>query len=124
MPADAVRRLELELSELAGAPVELERPAKDEHGDYATNVALRAAPATGKPPREFADALAASAGSVEAVERTDVAGPGFLNLWLTPAWFGEALGEILEAGAAYGAGSADVSSASRWRWCPRTRRGR
>jgi arginyl-tRNA synthetase len=106
LPADAVRRLEVELSELAGAPVDLERPAKDEHGDYATNVALRAAPATGKPPREFAEALAASAGSIEAVERTEVAGPGFVNLWLRPAWFSEALGEILEAGAEYGAGSA------------------
>ena len=106
LPAESQRRLEAELSELAGAPVELERPAKDEHGDYATNVALRAAPATGKPPREFADALATSAGSIEVVERTEVAGPGFVNLWLTPAWFGEALAEILEAGADYGAGSA------------------
>jgi arginyl-tRNA synthetase len=35
-----------------------------------------------------------------------VAGPGFLNLWLKPAWFGEALAEILDAGADYGAGSA------------------
>ena len=40
------------------------------------------------------------------VERTDVAGPGFLNLWLKPEWFGEALAEILDAGADYGAGSA------------------
>jgi arginyl-tRNA synthetase len=109
VPAESLRRLELELTGLAGAPVELERPSSAEHGDYATNVALRAAPTAGKSPRELADALAASAGSIEAVDRTEVAGPGFVNLWLTPAWFGEALAEILEAGADYGAGSATTA---------------
>jgi arginyl-tRNA synthetase len=108
LPAEAVRRLELELTELAGAPVELERPAKDEHGDYATNVALRAGPAVGKPSRELAEELARHAAGIGAIERTEVAGPGFVNLWLDPEWFGEALAEILEAGAGYGAGSADV----------------
>ena len=105
-PADAIRRLEHELSELARAAVALERPAKDEHGDYATNVALRAAPAAGRPPRELAEELAGRVAGLTAVERTEVAGPGFLNLWLKPAWFGEALGEVLAAGADYGAGSA------------------
>jgi arginyl-tRNA synthetase len=103
---DAVRRLEHELTELAGAEVELERPTKDEHGDYATNVALRTAPAAGRPPREVANELVARMGELASIERMEVAGPGFLNLWLRPAWFGEALGEILEAGADYGAGSA------------------
>ena len=108
MPAESLRRLEAELSELAGAPVELERPAKDEHGDYATNVALRAAPAAGRQPRELAEELAGHAAALGAVERAEVAGPGFLNLWLTPDWFGEALSEILEAGTNYGAASAGV----------------
>jgi arginyl-tRNA synthetase len=106
LPASAVRRLELELSELAGAPVELERPTKDEHGDYATNVALRTAPAAGRPPREVAQDVAGRVEGLDVVERTEVAGPGFLNIWLRPGWFGEALGEILDAGAAYGGGSA------------------
>ena len=106
LSAESLRRLETELSEIAGAPVEIERPAKDEHGDYATNVALRAGPAAGKPPREVAEELAGKAAAIGAVERTEVAGPGFLNLWLRPGWFGEALAEILEAGADYGAGSA------------------
>ena len=107
-PADAIRRLEHELSELARAAVALERPANDEHGDYATNVALRAAPAAGRPPRELAEELAGRVAGLTAVERTEVAGPGFLNLWLKPAWFGEALGEVLDAGADYGAGSAAI----------------
>ena len=109
MPAESLRRLELELSELAGAAVELERPAKDEHGDYATNVALRAAPVGGKAPRELAEELAGKAAVIGAVERTEVAGPGFLNLWLAPEWFGAALAEILEAGGGYGAGSATAT---------------
>ncbi|HEU0303051.1 MAG TPA: arginine--tRNA ligase [Gaiellaceae bacterium] len=102
----AVRRLEAELSELAGAPVALERPSKAEHGDYATNVALQSAPAARRP-RELAEELAGKATGVQAVARAEVAGPGFLNLWLEPAWFGDALAEILEAGAGYGAGSAE-----------------
>ena len=106
--AITLRRLKAELSELAGAPVELDRPAKDEHGDYATNVALRAAPTAGQSPRQLAEELASRATELDAVERAEVAGPGFLNLWLKPDWFGEALAEILEAGAAYGAGSAET----------------
>ena len=51
-------------------------------------------------------------------------GPGFVNLWLAPAWYGEALGEILERGEDYGGGWAAPPSGSRWSWCPRTRRGR
>ena len=108
MPANAVRRLEDELSELARTPVALQRPTKAEHGDYATNVALRAAPAEKRPPRELAEELAAAATGLQAVERAEVAGPGFLNLWLAHAWFGEALGEILQVGTGYGAGSADA----------------
>jgi arginyl-tRNA synthetase len=103
-PGYAVDRLAGELARLAGAPVELERPAKSEHGDYATNVALRLAPQQGRPPRELAQELAAQAVELEAVDRAEVAGPGFLNLWLTDAWIGEALGEI---GADYGRASAE-----------------
>jgi arginyl-tRNA synthetase len=92
---------------LAGAEVKLERPTKPEHGDYATNVALQLAPARGRAPREFAEELAAAAGRLEAVERAEVAGPGFVNLWLTSAWYRDALGEILEAGESYGGGFAE-----------------
>jgi arginyl-tRNA synthetase len=101
-----VRELASQLSDAAGETVALERPAKAEHGDYATNVALQAAPRAGRPPRELAQELAGKAEQLAAVERAEVAGPGFLNLFLAPAWFGEALAAILEAGPAYGAGFA------------------
>jgi len=104
---DAVGRLAARLSELAGAPVELERPNDPAHGDYATNVAMRLAPVQRRSPRELGEELAAKALGLEEVERAEVAGPGFVNLWLAPAWFGEALGEILAAGPDYGSGSAE-----------------
>ncbi len=103
MPANAVDRLAARLSELAGAPVELERPSDPEHGDYATNIALRTAPQRKQPPRELAAELAERAEALEEIERAEVAGPGFLNLWVTTAWLADALREI---GPDYGAGSA------------------
>jgi len=107
MATNALIRLAAELGELAGAPVELERPHDPAHGDYATNVALRLAPARKRAPRELAEQLAQEAVGLPAVERTEAAGPGFLNLWLTQEWFGEALGEVLEAGEAYAGGWAE-----------------
>jgi arginyl-tRNA synthetase len=102
VPANAILSLEAALERLAGAPVTLERPSRSEHGDYATNVALRLGPQNGRPPRELAEKLARDAMELEAVERAEVAGPGFLNLFLRPAWYTQALGEILEAGEGYG----------------------
>jgi arginyl-tRNA synthetase len=103
---NAVARLEVRLSELAGAPVELDRPSDPQHGDYATNVAMQLAPVRKRPPRELGEELAVAATELEEVERAEVAGPGFVNLWLAPSWYGEALGEMLEGGNGYGGGSA------------------
>jgi arginyl-tRNA synthetase len=102
-PVHAVDRLAGELAQIAGAPIELERPGKAEHGDYATNVAMRLAPQRRQAPRELAESLAGRATGLVAVERAEVAGPGFLNLWLSDDWFAEALGEI---DAGFGGGSA------------------
>jgi arginyl-tRNA synthetase len=98
---NAVARLAARLSDIAGAPVELERPSDPAHGDYATNIALRTAPQRKRPPRELAAELAARAEELEEIERAEVAGPGFLNLWVTTGWFADALREI---GPYYGAG--------------------
>jgi arginyl-tRNA synthetase len=108
LPANAVRRLESELERLAGAPVKLERPSRAEHGDYATNVALQQGPRNGRPPRELAEGLAAEVVQLPQVERAEVAGPGFLNVFLAPGWYGDALREMLDAGDGYGGGFAEV----------------
>ena len=104
----AVARLEGELASLAGHPVALARPREAAHGDYATNVALRVAPTAGRPPRDVAEELAEKARTLAGVERVEVAGPGFLNLWLAPAWYAETLAEMVGAGPAYGGGFAAV----------------
>jgi arginyl-tRNA synthetase len=104
LPAStAVARLAGRLSELADAPVELERPQDPSHGDYATNVALQSAPKHRRSPREFATELAERAVELDEIERAEVAGPGFVNLWVTSAWLGDALAEI---GPDYGGGTA------------------
>jgi arginyl-tRNA synthetase len=106
VPAEAIERLAQALSSLAGAEVTLERPSNREHGDYATNVALRRAPTLRRPPQDVAAELAGEAMTLPAVERAEVAGPGFVNLWLADEWYADALEEILARGHDYGAGSA------------------
>src|SRR5947208_7424392 len=90
----------------AGLPVAddcaWEVPRQAEHGDYATNVAMTLARAAKRPPRQIADALAKSFPAMPEVARVEVAGPGFLNVFLAPAWTAGALHAILAAGAAYG----------------------
>src|SRR2546425_2149159 len=63
--------------------------------------------AAGRPPRQIAELIVKHFPSLREVERVDVAGPGFLNVFLSPAWCTGALGEILEAGDAYGRGESE-----------------
>jgi arginyl-tRNA synthetase len=105
LPADPVTSFAAELASTAGAELELERPGEAEHGDYATNVALQLAGTQRRPPREIAAEIADAAAALDAVERAEVAGPGFVNLFLRDEWFASALAEILEDGDAYGGGA-------------------
>ena len=71
----------------------LERPSRPDFGDYSTNAAMLLAPALGDRPRSIADRLG---GLLDerlggAVERVEVAGPGFLNLFMADAWYLQAL---------------------------------
>ena len=85
----------------------LERPKKAEFGDFSTNAAMLLAPVVKAPPRDvaarLADELATRLGS--GLERTEVAGPGFLNLFLADEWYAGALGDVLAAGDAFGSGT-------------------
>ncbi|HEY4280814.1 MAG TPA: arginine--tRNA ligase [Conexibacter sp.] len=89
-----------------GTAPSVERPRRDGFGDYSTNAAMLLAPRVGKPPREIAEQLGASLqerlGST--LERYEIAGPGFLNLFLADAWFTGALAHVLEAGDGFGGG--------------------
>jgi arginyl-tRNA synthetase len=107
LPADPVTRLAHAVADGVGADLELERPSDPTHGDYATNAALRLAGARRQAPRELAAELAERAAALPEVEHAEVAGPGFVNLFLADAWFAGALGEMLAAGERFGGSSAE-----------------
>jgi arginyl-tRNA synthetase len=86
----------------APAEVLIERPRNPDHGDYATNVALRLARTGGRPPREIAEAIATRLQAVAGIESVEVAGPGFLNIRLSTSALGQLARVIVEAGADYG----------------------
>ena len=83
----------------------LERPKKAGFGDYSTNAAMLLAPALGEPPRAIAERLGEALRDRLAgrVERVEVAGPGFLNLFLADGWYLHAVDAVLAAGDTYGA---------------------
>src|SRR5262245_11483337 len=81
-----------------------EVPRQSEHGDYATNAAMVLARAAKKAPRQIAEAIVKHFPPRPEVARLEVAGPGFLNVFLAPAWCASALRSILQAGAVYGRG--------------------
>ena len=93
----------------APAQTRVERSKREGQGDYSTNAAMLLAPVLGQPPREIAErvgaALADSLG--DALTRYEVAGPGFVNLFLSDDWHRRALGTILAAGEQHGSGGAD-----------------
>jgi arginyl-tRNA synthetase len=98
----------------APAEVVLSRPARREHGDWSTNVALATAKAAGRNPRELATALAGvlNAEPPPHVERVDVAGPGFVNFHLRETWLHDVLGDVVAAGED-ALGAADLGGGER-----------
>jgi len=84
---------------------ELVPTKKKEHGDFATNVALVLASRAGTNPRKVAEAIRAAFPAAPFVERVEVAGPGFLNVFVTDEWLYDALRDVVAKGASYGAGA-------------------
>ena len=71
------------------APPQLERPPKPELGDYSTNAAMMLTRPLSRPPREIAEQLGAALTERlgDHLERVEVAGPGFLNLFMADSWY-------------------------------------
>jgi arginyl-tRNA synthetase len=85
--------------------IEVERPADPDHGDLATNLAMKLARAMRRPPQQIADALAESMRTVSAggaISEVSVAPPGFLNMRLSAAWLERVLDEARAAGGDFG----------------------
>ena len=85
----------------------LERPPKPELGDYSTNAAMLLAPGLGQAPREIAERLCEDLDALLAgsAERVEVAGPGFVNLFLADRWYRQSLTALLDAGDAFARGA-------------------
>ena len=102
---DAVVRALLQEAGDAEAPpgFVVEAPRQPEHGDFACNAAMLLAKRLRRPPRgiaqELADRLASGS---DTVARAEVAGPGFVNIWVAGNQWHDVLGRILRAGAAFG----------------------
>src|SRR3954451_23274663 len=100
-------------TQAGGAEPVLERPPKAEFGDYSTNAAMLLAPALGEQPRGTAEKLAAELGRTleGSLEKVEVAGPGFLNLFLSDSWYRQAAAELLGQGEQLGrpAGAHEVT---------------
>ena len=81
--------------------VHVERPNDPSHGDFATNVALANARVLKRNPREVAENLV-EALDTPLVAKAEVAGPGFVNFWLTPEALWQGVGTVLGKGRRYG----------------------
>lgn len=96
------------LVEEAGSPgrlpdFALEVPRDDQHGDFACNAAMLLAKRLRQPPRVIAERIASRLAEVsDLVERVEVAGPGFVNVWLSGSRWHDLLHHVLEGGPRYG----------------------
>ncbi|PRY66838.1 arginyl-tRNA synthetase [Vreelandella songnenensis] len=78
-------------------------PTKDKaHGDYATNLALMLAKPAGKNPRELAETLIAALPQSDAIQKTEIAGPGFINFFAAADAAAQIVAQVLDSGDAFG----------------------
>src|SRR5215207_7989587 len=100
-------------AEGGGSRPTLERPPKPEFGDYSTNAAMLLAPELGEQPRGTAEKLASELDRAleGSLDRVEVAGPGFLNLFLSEGWYRGAATELAAQGDRLGrpAGAARIT---------------
>ena len=79
-----------------------ERPKQENHGDWATNAAMQNCRPLGCKPRDLAEDIARRIGSDRRIRRVEVAGPGFINFYLSNLWMGDIVRDVLAAGSDYG----------------------
>ncbi len=82
--------------------IELDRPKQSSHGDFACNAAMQLAKPLKRNPREVAQAIAAALPASPLVEKSEIAGPGFINIFLKPAAWQSLVPRVLAQGADYG----------------------
>ena len=112
--ADRLRAALASVAADLGAPdveFSVERPREDAHGDFATNLAMQLARPLRKKPRDIATDIVAKLDLPELIEKTDIAGPGFINFFLKDTALASIVPVILEAGPAFG--TSDIGKGTR-----------
>ncbi|CAB4578008.1 unannotated protein [freshwater metagenome] len=97
----------IQANALSGAvpdSIKLERPKDRSHGDYATSIALQISKTMGKNPREVAQVIADQLTGIEAINKVEIAGPGFINLTLNRASQAQLVETIVAAKDSFGVG--------------------
>lgn len=108
--SDLIHDGSLQLDETDLPAVKVERPRSREHGDWATNIAMQLAKKAGTNPRTFAQTLVQRLLLCPAIDRADIAGPGFVNITLNAAAAGELARTIVTAGESYGRAAGAAAS--------------
>ena len=88
--------------------VVVERPKNRDHGDWATNVAMQLGKSFGMTPRQFAEILALKLETVEGISKVEIAGPGFINLFVSPGASASLVKTIVDQGVDFGRGDSLV----------------
>jgi len=101
---DALAALPEELRSLDMTPgsATIERTRDATHGDFASNIAMQLAKAAKRKPRELAQAIVAALPASDLVSKVEIAGPGFINFFVSPAGYHQELLRVLDEGAAFG----------------------
>ena len=95
-------------AELTVADITIDRPKNRDHGDWASNIAMKLAKSIGTNPRELATEIAAALAATPGIASVDVAGPGFINVRLDAATAGALAKTIVDQGAAFGTNQSRV----------------
>lgn len=103
--AQAVRVVAPEQGDVA---ILIERPKQSAHGDYACNLAMQLAKPMRKSPRDIANALMAALPASEVIEKVELAGAGFINVFITTAAKQRVVQGVLQAGDRYGCSTLDA----------------
>ncbi len=98
--AEAQAEGEIKTKELP--PLYLEAPKNPEHGDFAVNIAMKMAPGEGKPPRDIAGTILKRVAGHPIIKKAEIAGPGFINFFMSNEYWLKTLSDIEDLGANYG----------------------
>jgi arginyl-tRNA synthetase len=91
-----------DLSAELDVKVTVERTRDRNHGDFACNVALMLAKIAKRKPRELAEQIVAALGASTEISKVEIAGPGFINFFLTPTAYQKVIHDILDQGKQFG----------------------